>query len=945
MDPSSCKRHKHDTGHDSLPGTQSPSSIISHTRSVRLRFLERFDELKYGSATEDYKAIERKKHQLISTLEKLQQVPIKLPCASATLETSDAGLHGAAQSERNISSDNIVDLDQYDVGDHTHGNMDSTEAQKTVILLDSDDEDMVKSFGDGNLSDSKQNADFTQDCMPAEQPCQDQDIIMRNDENINSEALVVDPGKHSMGIDNESRDEEKETREGEGEDVQSKGHMENNNISAVDSYEISCEVIQSESMEEGNYNHIDTIDNPVDELDDLWKDMSVALAMSKTIGSDHSIVPSEKNSSEVVDDCHHDFVMKDDLGIVCRVCGLIQQRIENIFELQWKKRNRSYRTYPQEPRNCNNLEATTNPSGDILQVAPGTLSIHPQHSERMKPHQVEGFNFLIKNLADENNPGGCILAHAPGSGKTFMLISFVQSFLARYPAGRPLIILPKGILATWRTEFVRWQIKDMPIPLYDFYSSKADSRSEQLNVLNLWEEKRSILLLGYQQFACIVSDQTYKAEAVMCQEKLLKVPSLVILDEGHTPRNEQTDLLNALGSIRTPRKVVLSGTLFQNHVKEVFNILNLVRPKFLKTERSRGIVKRVLSKVDMLGKNARSRNISDKFCDLVEENLQKDANDKMRAMIIESLRELTANVLHYYQGELSEELPGLLDLTVFLKMSTEQEEILRGLVGLGKFSKSAKCSAVSLHPCLKDIQNIKDKNRDIVVEKIGSIMRGIDIKVGAKAKFIYNLLCLSEAAGEKVLVFSRYVRFLIFLEMLVVREKGWVPDMHIFSMTGESTPDQRDKAVERFNQSPDAKVFFGSIKACGEGISLVGASRVVILDVHENPSVMRQAIGRAFRPGQSKMVYCYRLVAADSPEEEDHNTAFRKEWVSKMWFESNDLCGNDNFELATVDVSESGDRFLDNEALRQDIKSLYKRYVYPNRAMNLIKHFVFLLGC
>ena len=58
---------------------------------------------------------------------------------------------------------------------------------------------------------------------------------------------------------------------------------------------------------------------------------------NQTIGSDHSIVPSEKNSSEVVDDCHHDFVMKDDLGIVCRVCGLIQQRIENIFELQWKK--------------------------------------------------------------------------------------------------------------------------------------------------------------------------------------------------------------------------------------------------------------------------------------------------------------------------------------------------------------------------------------------------------------------------------------------------------------------------------------------------------------------------------------------------------------------------------------------------------------------------------
>ncbi|KAE8817469.1 Helicase ARIP4 [Hordeum vulgare] len=254
MDPSGCKRQKHEAGHGSSPGTQSLSSII---RSVRLRLL---DELKYGSVTEDFKAINRKRHELISTLEKLRQVPIKLPCASAALETSDASLHGAAQSGKNVSSDRIIDLDQYDVGDHTHGNMDNIGTQKTVILLDSDDEDMVKSSGDGNLSGSKQNTYFTQECIPAEQPCHDQDIIMRDDEIINSfffskrrhrpglcieiinsEAqLVVDPGKYSMGIDDENRVEEEETREGEGEDVQSKGHMENNNISVVDSYEISC---------------------------------------------------------------------------------------------------------------------------------------------------------------------------------------------------------------------------------------------------------------------------------------------------------------------------------------------------------------------------------------------------------------------------------------------------------------------------------------------------------------------------------------------------------------------------------------------------------------------------------------------------------------------------------------------------------------------------------
>lgn len=192
MDPTNCKGQTHEIGRDSSSGTQSLSSIIGHNRSVRLRFLQEFNELKYESVTEDYEAINRKRHELISTLERLQLVPIKLPYASAELSKT---LHDEAQSGNNISSDNIIELDLYNVRDDTHATMDNTGAQKTVWLLDSDDEDMVESFVDGNLSDSKQNTEFIQECMLADQPCQYQDI---------SEAqLVVEPGKHSMDIDNE----------------------------------------------------------------------------------------------------------------------------------------------------------------------------------------------------------------------------------------------------------------------------------------------------------------------------------------------------------------------------------------------------------------------------------------------------------------------------------------------------------------------------------------------------------------------------------------------------------------------------------------------------------------------------------------------------------------------------------------------------------------------
>ncbi|KAA8536071.1 hypothetical protein F0562_028549 [Nyssa sinensis] len=131
--------------------------------------------------------------------------------------------------------------------------------------------------------------------------------------------------------------------------------------------------------------------------------------------------------------------------------------------------------------------------------------------------------------------------------------------------------------------------------------------------------------------------------------------------------------------------------------------------------------------------------------------------------------------------------------------------------------------------------------------------------------------------------------------------------------------------MQQFNKSPDARVFFGSIRACGEGISLVGASRILVLDVPLNPSVTHQAIGCAYRLGQKKKVYTYRLVATNSPEEEDHFTCFRKESISKMWFEWSEYCGHQDFAIESVDVKDCGDHFLESSLLSEDVKALYKR--------------------
>ncbi|EXC17234.1 Helicase ARIP4 [Morus notabilis] len=480
-------------------------------------------------------------------------------------------------------------------------------------------------------------------------------------------------------------------------------------------------------------------------LQDMWNEMSMALEFSKDVAVDPSADEQVKEDEE---SCDHSFILKDDIGYVCRICGVIDKGIENIFEFQYNKIKRSCRTYISRDNESTGI-AGLNLSCDDLMVT--EVYAHPRHTKKMKPHQVEGFNFLVSNLVGDD-PGGCILAHAPGSGKTFMIISFVQSFLAKYPNGRPLVVLPKGILSTWKKEFQIWQIEN--IPLYDCYTAKADSRFQQLEVLKQWVETKSILFLGYKQFSSIVCD----------------------------PENNE-----------------VSTACNQNHVKEVFNILNLVRPKFLRIETSRPIVKRIMSKVDISGIRKHFKAAGEAaFFDMVEHTLQKDKDFRRKVSVIHDLCEMTSKVLHYYKGDFLDELPGLVDFTIILNLSSKQMREVGKIKKLSrKFKANSVGSAIYLHPKLQSFSD----NWTATEETMDELLENLDVEEGVKANFFLNMLSLCNSKQEKLLVFSQYLVPLKFLERLAVKENGWCPGREFFVISGESSSEHREWSMERFNNS------------------------------------------------------------------------------------------------------------------------------------------------
>jgi len=85
---------------------------------------------------------------------------------------------------------------------------------------------------------------------------------------------------------------------------------------------------------------------------------------------------------------------------------------------------------------------------------------------------------------------------------------------------------------------------------------------------------------------------------------------------------------------------------------------------------------------------------------------------------------------------------------------------------------------------------------------------------------------------------------------------------------GDTPNKKRQPIVDKFNSDTRITVCLFTTGAGSEGLTLTGASRVIIHDCHWNPKQDEQAIHRIYRIGQKREVEAYYLVAAGTVEGE-----------------------------------------------------------------------------
>uniref|UniRef100_A0A0A9CLQ2 Helicase ATP-binding domain-containing protein n=1 Tax=Arundo donax TaxID=35708 RepID=A0A0A9CLQ2_ARUDO len=182
------------------------------------------------------------------------------------------------------------------------------------------------------------------------------------------------------------------------------------------------------------------------------------------------------------------------------------------------------------------------------------------------------FDCVSGSLSDDGI-SGCILADDMGLGKTLQSITLLYTLLCQGFDGKPMvkravIVTPTSLVSNWESEISKWL-------------------KGKVQLLALCESTRADVLSGIESFlkplsrlqVLIISYETFG----MHSSKFERPGScdLLICDEAHRLKNDQTLTNKALASLPCTRRILLSGTPMQNDLEEFFSMVNFTNPGVL----------------------------------------------------------------------------------------------------------------------------------------------------------------------------------------------------------------------------------------------------------------------------------------------------------------------------------------------------------------------------
>ena len=435
------------------------------------------------------------------------------------------------------------------------------------------------------------------------------------------------------------------------------------------------------------------------------------------------------------------------------------------------------------------------------------MALPPGFTATLRPYQQHGLNWLQHLRA--HSLGG-FLADEMGLGKTAQTIAHIAAEDAAGRLDRPvLVVVPTSLVANWQAELARF--------------------APHLGVAVLHGQGREATRARLDGVAVVLTTYAVLARDA---EPMRELPwHMIVLDEAQAIKSPDAKATRAVCQLEARHRICLSGTPIENNLDELWSQFAFLQPGLLGDRRS-------------FGKRFRGP-------------IEKEGDPVRRGQLSRRIRPF---ILRRTKAEVAAELPPKETILRHITFGPEQRELYDTI--RATLHDSVRDQLAELGPgqgrfvVLNALLKLRQACCDPRLVKLAS---GQSEAPSAKLETLMEMIGGMLPEGRRILLFSQFTSMLDLIKPRLI-EAG-----HKFV---ELRGDTRDRAEPvRAFQAGEVPLFLISLKAGGPGVNLTAADSVIHYDPWWNPAVEDQASDRAHRIGQTKSVFVYKLVAADTVEE------------------------------------------------------------------------------
>lgn len=494
----------------------------------------------------------------------------------------------------------------------------------------------------------------------------------------------------------------------------------------------------------------------------------------------------------------------------------------------------------------------------------------------LRKYQQDGVNWLA--FLKKYNLHG-ILCDDMGLGKTLQSICIMaadyHNTLKKYKISgkeefRPLpslVVCPPTLTGHWCYEVEKFCHKEHLKPLH--YTGSPNDRQRLRECFS----KYNLMVASYD---IIRNDSDFF---------LSKHWNYCVLDEGHIIKNSKTKLSKVIRQLKANHRLILSGTPIQNNVLELWSLFDFLMPGFLGSEKE--FITR-FGKPILQSRDAKSSSKEQEAGALAMEALHKQTLPFLLRRVKEDvLQDLPPKIIQDYYCDLSPLQVKLyedfsrsrakkdIDSTVSVdeKRETKQQtgHIFQALQYLRKVCNHPSLVLTPSHPEYDVVtQNLRQSKTPLSdLQHSGKLMALkqllLDCGIGVAECTTSEDTVNSVVSQHRALIFCQLKSMLNIVENDLL--KSHMPSVTYSRLDGSVPAGSRHDIVQSFNNDPSIDVLLLTTHVGGLGLNLTGADTVIFVEHDWNPMKDLQAMDRAHRIGQKKVVNVYRLIARGTLEE------------------------------------------------------------------------------